>query len=53
LPLPVTAAFLRVNGFSLTFDDSEAFSFLIGLYESGRFQFTELEKWLRQHAVYG
>src|SRR6266699_7070956 len=28
----VTAAFLRVNGYRLEFDDIEAFSFLIGLY---------------------
>jgi len=47
----VTAAFLKVNGYRLEFDDIEAFSFLIGLYETGRMRFTELESWLRQHAV--
>jgi death-on-curing protein len=47
----VTAAFLRLNGYRLMFNDLEAFSFLIGLYESGRFQFRELEAWLRQHAL--
>lgn len=47
----VTAAFLRVNGYVLTFVDLEAFSFLISLYEDGRFQFAELEKWLRLHAT--
>ena len=47
----VTAAFLRVNGYRLEFDDSDAFSFLLGLYESGRMRFAELEKWLRQHAA--
>jgi death-on-curing protein len=46
----VTAAFLRVNGYLLEFDDPEAFSFLIGLYESGTMQFVELDKWLRLHA---
>jgi prophage maintenance system killer protein len=46
----VTAAFLKVNGYLLEFDDLEAFSFLIGLYESGTMQFVELEKWLRVHA---
>ncbi len=46
----VTAAFLKVNGYVLEFDDLEAFSFLIGLYENGRMQFVELEKWLRLHA---
>ena len=47
----VTAAFLRVNGYRLEFDDDEAFSFLISLYETGRVRFEELDKWLRQHAV--
>jgi hypothetical protein len=39
----VTAAFLRVNGFRLAFDDREAFAFLVGLHESGRLRFAELE----------
>jgi death-on-curing protein len=47
----VTAAFLKVNGFRLDFEDLDAFSFLIGLYESGRLRFKELETWLREHAV--
>jgi death-on-curing protein len=47
----VTAAFLRVNGYRLEFDDIEAFSFLVGLYETGRLRFKELETWLRQHAA--
>jgi death-on-curing protein len=46
----VTAAFLRVNGYLLEFDDLEAFSFLIALYESGTMQFVELDRWLRVHA---
>jgi len=45
----VTAAFLRVNGYRLKFDDEAAFDFLIGLYESGRFRYTDLESWLREH----
>jgi len=45
------AAFLRVNGYRLEFDDIEAFSFLIGLYETGTLWFKELDTWLRQHAV--
>jgi death-on-curing protein len=45
----VTAAFLRVNGHRLIFDDAEAFQFLIGLYESGSMRFGELDKWLRLH----
>jgi prophage maintenance system killer protein len=47
----VTAAFLKVNGYVLEFDDLEAFSFLVGLYESDRMRFAELEKWLRQHGT--
>ena len=46
----MTAAFLKVNGYLLEFDDDEAFSFLMGLYESGTMRFAELEKWLRVHA---
>ncbi len=45
------AAFLRVNGYRLEFDDMEAFSFLVGLYEMGTLRFKELDTWLRQHAV--
>lgn len=47
----VTAAFLKVNGYVMEFDDLEAFSFLIGLYESGQMRFVELDKWLRQHTT--
>jgi death on curing protein len=47
----VTAAFLKVNGYRLEFDDIEAFSFLVAIYETGRQRFEELEAWLRQHAV--
>jgi len=49
--IAVTAAFLRVNGFRLEFDDLAAYQFLIGLYETNQFQFGRLESWLRQHAV--
>jgi death-on-curing protein len=48
--ITVTAAFLKVNGYELKFDDAEAFSFLMSLYESGRMRFGELEIWLREHA---
>lgn len=46
----VIAAFLRVNGYKLEFDDLDAYSFLMGLYESGRMRFQELDGWLRLHA---
>lgn len=45
----VVAAFLSINGYRLRFDDGEAFGFLIGLYDSGRLRFAELERWLRDH----
>ena len=47
----MTAAFLRVNGYRLEFNDLDAFSFLIDLHETGRMRFEELDGWLRQHAV--
>jgi death-on-curing protein len=51
IAVTVTVAFLKVNGYRLDFDDIEAFTFLIGLYESGRMGCAELEKRLRQHAT--
>lgn len=47
----VMAAFLRVNGCRLEFDDLAAFSFLIGLYETGRMRFDELDTWLRNNVA--
>ncbi len=49
----VTAAFLKVNGYRLEFDDRQAFAFLMNLYETGRMRFPEIETWLRQHAEAG
>jgi death-on-curing protein len=45
------AAFLRVNGCRLEFNDADAFSFLLGLYETGRLRFEELDHWIRRHAA--
>jgi death on curing protein len=47
----VTAAFLQVNGYRLEFDDLTAFAFLIGLYETGRMRFNELDTWLRENVT--
>jgi death on curing protein len=47
----VCAAFLRVNGYRLDFDDKTAYAFLISLYSEGRFAFSELETWLRAHVI--
>jgi death-on-curing protein len=51
LAVTMTAAFLRVNGYRLEFNDLDAFSFLTDLYQTGRMRFEELDRWLRQHAV--
>jgi len=45
----VASAFLRANGYMLEFDDLEAYSFIIRLYENNKLRFGELEEWLRQH----
>lgn len=47
--ITLTAAFLRVDGYRLVFDDGDAYSFMIGLYESGSFRMNQLEIWLRNH----
>ena len=47
----MTAAFLRVNGYRLEFNDLDAHSFLMDLYETGRMRFEELDGWLRKHAI--
>ena len=49
--LTVTAAFLKVNGYLLEFDDSKAFSFLSSLYQAGTMRFAELDSWLRGHTT--
>ena len=51
IAITASAAFLRVNGYRLAFDDLEAYRFLIGLYESGNMTFRELDAWLRTHAL--
>jgi death on curing protein len=48
--IAVTAAFLRVNGFRLDFDDLDAFQYLMQLYESNQFDGQRLEPWLRRHS---
>jgi len=48
--IAITAAFLRVNGYRLEFEDLEAYTFMAGLYEKGQFRFEKLEPWVRKHA---
>ena len=49
LSITLTGAFLSVNGVELTFDDLEAYTFMIDLYNSGTFKRQVLEQWLRVH----
>ena len=49
----VTGAFLMVNGKRLQFTDAAAYSFLMGLYETNRMCFSELDAWLRLNVVEG
>lgn len=43
--------FLRMNGFEITSDPNAAYDFLIGLFESGNFNFAALEPWLRANTT--
>ena len=47
----MTASFLRVNGYRLEFDDLDAFSFIMDLYDRGQMRFDDLDRWLRRHVV--
>src|SRR5262245_40492808 len=49
--ISVAAAFLRVNGFRLRFDDLPSYAFLIELYETNDFRYERLVEWLRKHAM--
>jgi len=51
IAITATAAFLRVNGYLLEFEDGATYEVLMDLDETGRFRFAELERWLRRHAV--
>jgi death-on-curing protein len=48
--ITAAAVFLRLNGYKLLFDDTEAYEWLISLYEGHRVTKSELDKWLRSHA---
>lgn len=45
----VTYTFLAYNDFWLTADVREATNFIVGLYETGKFNFENLNGWLRSH----
>lgn len=48
----VTYTFLAINGARLTADAEETYAFIIGLYETGRFDFRRIEPWLRRHLAF-
>jgi death-on-curing protein len=48
--ITATAVFLLLNGFKLLFDDLEAYTWLIELYEGGKVSKANIEPWLREHA---
>ena len=39
--------FLAINGIEITADSESVYAFLMDLYENNRFQFEELDRWLR------
>lgn len=41
--------FLGINGLTIVADPVEAFAFINGLFQAGRFGFEPLERWLRAH----
>ena len=47
----VTDVFLRINGFQLLASSSEIYKKMIGFFESGKFEFAEIEPYLRSIVV--
>jgi death-on-curing protein len=43
----VTYTFLAINGSRITAESAAAYGFIIGLYDSGTFEFQRLSDWLR------
>ncbi|MFZ4781516.1 MAG: type II toxin-antitoxin system death-on-curing family toxin [Armatimonadaceae bacterium] len=46
-----TDVFLRINGWTLTAIPNEIYDHMMFLYESGQFNFTELNVWLRANVT--
>lgn len=47
--ITAAAVFLALNGFELFFNDTEAYDWLMRLFEDGRVTKANLESWLREH----
>jgi death-on-curing protein len=45
----VTDTFLRLNGCRITAKPAKVWRFVDGLFAKGKFEFAELEKWLRKN----
>jgi death-on-curing protein len=47
----VAYTFLAINGGRITADADATYAFIIGLHETGAFDFERLTQWLRYHVV--
>jgi death-on-curing protein len=47
----VTYTFLAINGVRISADAEDTYAFIIGLHESGPFEFTRLAGWLRANVT--
>jgi len=47
----VTYTFLVINGRGVTADADATYAFIMGLYETGTFDFEHLTLWLRNNAL--
>ncbi len=43
--------FLMLNGYDVSLDEDEAFTFITGLLEAGRFSFANIEPWIRRNVA--
>ena len=49
----VVYTFLAINGATIAAEADETYEFIIGLYEADRFEFDQLDRWLRRNVVVG
>ena len=47
----VTYTFIAINGGRITAEADETYAFIIGLHETGRFDFERLTQWLRRNVT--
>jgi death on curing protein len=47
--IAATVVFLDINGYRVTFNDSEAYTWLMERYETGTVRKAVLDEWLRAH----